>query len=395
MVGGGFTLTEPATFTLSVRDVDGLACAEPRQGRFKVLPDERPQLFVLEPGRNAVATPSIKVPVRVQAQDDYGVSRVVWLRGHNRSIERPFSMKVELKNGPQSVEAAGAFDLEKLGVHPGDEIEYYFEAADNYPKGPNVALSKLYKLQVISKEQYEQVLRRMAARKALFEPYFKLGAWLRRLAERARNMQDAAEGRNEAEKKSLAKDAAELAEELQKYRDELGKVSEQALMFDVEQAFRTALALQDTAIGQLSDKLKKSLGNGTPNPDDLRDLARALTQLSQTEKEDVSDPAQEIAAVAQLIARADVFVRLAREEATVAQMLRRFAERTNDLSRVEQMEVQELAHQQRRIREELQKLLTSLPELLAQVPAESHSSRCARTWSNFSRRSTRRRSMKT
>jgi hypothetical protein len=371
MVGGGFTLTEPTSFTLTVRDVNGLACAEPRQGRFKVLPDERPQLAVLEPGRNAVATPSIKVPVRVQAQDDYGVSRVVWLRGHNRSIERPFNMKVELKNGPQSVEAAGAFDLEKLGVRAGDEIEYYFEAADNYPKGPNVALSKLYKLQVISKEQYEQVLKRMAARKALFEPYFKLSAWLRRMAERARNLQDAAAGGTEAEKKSLGKDAADFAEDLQKYREELAKVGEQALMFDVEQAFRTALALQDTAVKELSDKLKKSLAGGSPSADDLKDMARALTKMSEAERENVSEPAQNIASVAQVIARADVFTRLAREEATVAQLLRRFAEQTNSLSRIEQMEVQELAHQQRRIHTELQKLLTSLPELLAQVPAET------------------------
>lgn len=371
MVAGGFTLTEPTTFTLSVRDVDGLACAEPRQGRFKVSPDERPHLFVLEPGRNAVATPSIKVPVRVQAQDDYGVSRVVWLRGHNRSIERPFNMKVELKNGPQSVEASGAFDLEKLGVRAGDEIEYYFEAADNYPKGPNVALSKLFKLQVITKEQYEQALKRMAARKALFEPYFKLSAWLRRMAERARHLQDAAEGGTEAEKKSLAKDAADFAEDLQKYREELAHVEEQALMFDVEQAFRTALVLQDAAMKELSDKLKKSLGSGTPKADDLKDLARALTKMSETEREDVSDPAQNIASVAQVIARADAFTRLAREEATVAQLLRRFAEQTNSLSRIEQMEVQELAHQQRRIHTELQKLLTSLPELLAEVPAET------------------------
>src|SRR6185436_20592406 len=180
-------------------------------------------------------------------------------------------------------------------VRAGDEIEYYFEAADNYPKGPNVVLSKLYKLQVITREQYEQVLKRMAARKALFEPYFKLSAWLRRMAERARNLQDAAEGGTEAEKKSLAKDAADFAEDLQKYREELAHVEEQALMFDVEQAFRTALVLQDAAMKELSDKLKKSLGNGAPSANDLKDLARALTQMSETEREDVSDPAQNIA----------------------------------------------------------------------------------------------------
>ena len=110
----------------------------------------------------AVATPAISVPVKVQAQDDYGVNRVYWLRGHNRSIERPFNLKLELKPGPQSVEAAGAFDLAKLGVRPGDSIEYYFEAADNYPKGPNLALSRIYRLEIISQEQFDEILRQAA-----------------------------------------------------------------------------------------------------------------------------------------------------------------------------------------------------------------------------------------
>src|SRR5206468_11736662 len=186
VVTGAFTHTVPVAFSLTVRDVDGLDCAEPRRGRFNILPDERPRLFVLEPGRNAVATPTIRVPVKVQAQDDYGITRVVWLRGHNRSIERPLNMKVTLKGGPQSVESSGAFELDKLGVRPGDVIDYYFEAADNYPKGPNVALSRLYRLEIISEEQYKEVLRQAAARKALFEQYFKMGAWLRRMAEQSR-----------------------------------------------------------------------------------------------------------------------------------------------------------------------------------------------------------------
>lgn len=142
IVAGGFTLTEPVVFSIGVRDVTDLDSVDPRQGRFNLLPDERPRLFVLEPGRDAVATPSIKVPVRVEATDDYGITRVAWLRGLNRSIERPFNMKLALKNGAQAVEAAGAFDFAQLGVRPGDIIEYYFEAADNDPKGPNLALSR-------------------------------------------------------------------------------------------------------------------------------------------------------------------------------------------------------------------------------------------------------------
>jgi hypothetical protein len=370
IVSGSFTFTQAVVFSVSVRDVNDLESLEPRQGRFNILPDERPRLFVLEPGRDAVATPSIRVPIRVEATDDYGVTRVAWLRGLNRSIERPFNMKFVPKSGPQSVEAAGSFNFDELGVRPGDVIEYYFEAADNYPKGPNVTLSRLYKIQIISQEQYEAILRQAAARKALFEPYFALDAWLRRLAERARNLEKQAQGGSTADLKAAAKEAAALAKDLAKYESELGKLLQQATLFDVEQAFRNTLVEQHTRVGQVLKDFEPDLGSGHPDPKQLAQASRELSQLAQTEDEDVDQPAQQIAAVAHLLARADTFVKLAQQQAALAQMLRRFSDKSGNLSRMEQMEMEELTYQQQRVRQGLHVMLGSLPELLANVPDE-------------------------
>jgi hypothetical protein len=371
IVSGSFTLNEPTLFNISVSDVGGLSSGETRKGRFNISPDERPHLFVLEPGRDAVATPTIAIPVHVQATDDYAVSRVVWLRGFNRSIERPFNMKVALKNGPQSVDASGSFALNKLGVRPGDVIEYYFEAADNYPKGPNLTLSKLYRLQIISEEQYQQILRQAAARKALFEPYFQLNAWLRRMAEHARNLESKADSSASADKKSLADDAKDLADDLEKFQEELGKLLDEALMFDVEKAFRETLVAQHTQVGQMANMLKQLAANGQVTSDKLKEITDQLNAMSATDEEDVDQPAQQIATVARLMARADTFVKLAQQEATIARLLQRFNEQTNGLSRVEQMELQELAHQQRRVQEEMRKLLSALDDSLAELPADA------------------------
>ena len=118
-----------------------------------------------------------------------------------------------------------AAGLYALGVRPGDVIEYFFEAADNDPKGPNIAFTKPYRLEIISEEQYKQVLTRMAAKKALFEPYFKLGNWLRRLAERAREAErKAANAQTEAEREAAQKEARELEKELGDYEKALAKL---------------------------------------------------------------------------------------------------------------------------------------------------------------------------
>ena len=367
VVTGAFTLTEPVVFALSVCDIGNLDSADPKRGRFNILPDRPPRLFVPEPGRDAVATPHIRVPVRVQAVDDYAVARVVWLRGLNHSVERPFNFKLTLKNGPQSVEATGAFELDQLGVRPGDVIDYYFEAADNYPKGPNITFSRPYRLQIISQEQYESVLRQAAARKALFEPYLKLDAWLRRLAEHSRTLAAQADGASPAARA----EAEELAKQLAKYDEALAKLLQDPMMFDVENSFRATLDAQRAKVGEAAGKLKAALGGGTLDAKHLKELSELLSELAQTQEDRVEQPAQQITTVVHLVSRADTFVKLAGEQATLAQMLRRFADKTNAMTHLEQSEVQELARQQRRLGDALHELLGQLPELLAKVPADT------------------------
>jgi hypothetical protein len=367
VVTGAFVLSQAVAFDLSVRDVGNLDCAEPKRGRFNVLPDRPPRLIVLEPGRDAVATPNIRVPVRVRAEDDYAVTHVAWLRSHNRSIERPLDLKLTLKNGPQSVEAAGSFALDQLGVRPGDVLEYYFEAADNYPAGPNVTFSRPFRLEIISQEQYDAILRQAVVRKALFEPYFKLDAWMRRMAERARTLAAEAE-RGDAAARA---DADALAKQMEDYARELGKLLQDPAMFDVEHSFRTTLGEQQLQMLAAEGTLKQAMSGSTPDTKALKSLSDGLNQIAQTQAEQVEQPAQQIAAVARVVSQADNFVKLAQQQAALAQLLRRFADKTNALTRLEQMEVQELSHQQHRVGEALHDLLGAMPELLAKVPADA------------------------
>ena len=371
IVAGSFTLAEATMFNLSVNDVDNLPSAEQRKGRFNILPDERPHLFVLEPGRDAVATPSIRIPVKVQAMDDYGVTKLLWLRGFNRSLDRPLSMKLNYKGGPASVEATGAFDLAKLGVRPGDAIEYYFEAVDNYPKGPNVTFSRSYRLEIISEEQFKEMVRQSAANKALFEPYFKLDGWLRRLGERSRQLENKAKSGSESDKQSLAQDAKDLATDLEKYQEQLDKFMLEPKMFDVEESFRESLDHQQMGLAEAQQQLRKMIAAGkTPGAGQLGDLAKKMSDLAKEEEQQVGEPAHQIAAAARLMARADEFVKLAKQEAEIARLLRRFADRTEPLSRTEQMEVQELSHQQQLVQKGLGNLMSGLEESLGELPAD-------------------------
>jgi hypothetical protein len=373
-VAGSFALAEPVVFTLGVTDTDGIASTAPRHGRVTLLPDRTPRVTVLQPGKHAVATPDVAIPVLVRAEDDYAVTRLIWYRGHNRSAERPRDMALETIRGPAGVEARGAFRLGDLGVKPGDVIEYFFEAVDNYPDGPNLAASRMFRVQVISVAEYDRMLRQAAARKALFETYRKLGDWLRRLAERsealarkARELEDKGGG-TPGERAALQKEAEALARDMAEYRKAVAAALKQPELFDIEKLFRQNLREQDKTLAGLHEQLQKAAGQGTPTADALGQIAQGMAGLFRKQQQEVREPLDQLVAVARLIARAQVFVRLAQEQERVVELARRFQDRRDELTLVEQRELEELGRTERRIRGELLKFLDELPDLVAQLP---------------------------
>ena len=142
-------------------------------------------------------------------------------------------------------------------------------------------------------------------------------------------------------------------------------------MFDVEQSFQQTLSGQMATLDQAMSKSNQLLAaGGVLDPEAMKKLSEELGAMTDEEVKGVFVPAQEIAAVVDLVAAADAFVKLAQRQAALAQMLERFADLPTPLSRMEQMELQELAHQQHRVQDDFSQLLGKMPELLAKLPRD-------------------------
>ncbi len=378
IVEGKIKAEQAAAFAITVKDVDGLTSNTSPKGRVTIIPDRRPVIAVMEPGRHAVATPDVKVPVRVRAEDDYGIAQVYWFRGLNGSIERPMSMNHVDSGRAGVVEAEAVLDLADLGVRPGDRVSYFFEAVDNYPAGPNVTTSRIYTLEIISNEQYQAILRSAAARRALFDHFIALDHQLRRVAERARTLEQAA---RQAKAKPGDADAQASADEAGKAMDAaLGdylKALAQAMarppMFDIEQAFREHLRQHADAGAEATDKLNQmrreaAARGGAIDPESAKELADRLAALSGQMNENVGKPAKMVASVARLLAAADAFTQLTLRQGELVRLARRFEDQQGELSRIQQMELQEIASAQRRIQDDLTQLLDRIDRRIDDLP---------------------------
>jgi hypothetical protein len=363
VVTGSFEVSEALAYAISVVDVDGIESSQPYLGRVTIDPDRGPRLYVLEPGRRAVATPQSVIPVHVRAEDDYGVLRVLWFRGFNESIERPFQMRVLTADNPGRAQVRGVFDLADLGVQPGDRVEYFFEAEDNDPDGPNVATSRMYSLDIITQQEYEQILRQMMAQRDLLERYITLNEHLRRLAETAQATTDTVKsGRS-----SPSEAAGSLRDALDRYEAALDKALAEPEMFDVEGAFNEQLASQRRALQNLKQRTEAA-GQAGSEGGAFERIANDLAEMAGQTNRNVGEPAQQIVQVVRLMRLSHEYVTLTHRQGELVKLTRRFEDQTGDLSRSQQMALQELAGAQQRIRDRLNDWLEEVAEAANELP---------------------------
>jgi len=393
VVAGEFHVEQPVVFSLSLVDTAQLVSQDRCNGRVTILPDMRPRISVLEPNKHAVATPTVSIPVRIRAEDDYGVNAVMWFRGLNRSIARSVRMNQVNPTGPAAVEVRSEFPLESLGVRPGDRIEYFFEAVDNFPDGPNVATSRIYTVEIISVEQYKEILARMAAQRALFEQYMSLDNHLRRTLERAETLRDKLkemQAKDNPTPEELAEQrrmAEELAKALADYRKGIDEAIATSPLFDIEQSFKEHLARQREAVDRMRDHLDRTMKDAAPGSalslPRMEDLVKQLKDLAGDMNRTVGEPVRLITAVVHVLAMQDEFTRLALTQQELAQFAERFKEQKGELSRLQQMELQEISATQRRVKEGLESFVEKLPELLAQIPDEEAYDKLKKTAEEF------------
>ncbi len=363
-VTGTVVIEQSVVFSISVKDIKGLESARKQKGRIDVIPDKRPRVHVFEPGKHAVATPESVIPVHVQAEDDYAVDQVLWFRGINMSVERPFNMAVpEPETRVRVVDAKSRFDLKDLGVKPGDVIEYFFEAVDNNPDTPNISTSRIYSLEIISLDQYHEILRRQAANKALFETYEKLGNWLRRLSDRAAHLKEKTDG---SEKNNALKSRVQdLVKDIRKYKQAVEGVLAAPISFDIELSFHLTLARQLEQLRKLTDET----GSEQQESGAISRIANVLMGLTEHEKEQIASPLKQIKAVAMLMARAERFTALAKRQEEILRFARRFSSQ-QELSRVNRTELMEIGANENHVRRELAGLIGQLFDLIEELPRD-------------------------
>lgn len=146
----GLLHTRAHRASLQVRDRHGFALDFPVVIDFEIQEDEKPQVSIprqLKQDMPLLADGSKLFSFGAQAQDDFGISRVV-LKWQKSTVDSPNSVqdRGEVERQMSPVQPKVLINFEKtfaaLELKPGDKITFWVEAQDNRVPGPQLARSR-------------------------------------------------------------------------------------------------------------------------------------------------------------------------------------------------------------------------------------------------------------
>ncbi len=148
------------TLLFALTDADGLKGREPVRLVLVPTPDQSPQMAVALDGIGTAVTAQARVPVAGAISDDYGIDRV-WFEqaiDQHQPNKQPIA---ELKDGPMTFTVKdAALELAPWKLKVGQKVSICVGAADrcDLGRGPNVASSEHWVLDVVSPEQLRAML---------------------------------------------------------------------------------------------------------------------------------------------------------------------------------------------------------------------------------------------
>lgn len=145
------------TWNLHLANED--VATESAQYRLEVIPDERPVVEILKPGRDIQLEPAENLYLEVYAADDYGLSAMVI----NLSIAGRFREQIPIRprgldgeREPLETSLPTAVDFSTLDVEEGELVSYWVTVSDNREPDPQHTRSEVYFVEVRTEQEPEE-----------------------------------------------------------------------------------------------------------------------------------------------------------------------------------------------------------------------------------------------
>ncbi|RCS54088.1 hypothetical protein DTL42_02750 [Bremerella cremea] len=389
-VEGEFIFQSAGKFELRVRDIEGQFSRDVVAGTVALKTDQRPFIRIMKPRPVSLATPEAYLPIEIAAEDDYGLSRVEIYRSLNDSRALPLSVPVG-QPAPRRQYDAVALPLSSYGLQAGDQIKLYARCEDNDPSGAKGAETPVATVHIISQEEYERMHRAREGLNVLMSKYRQAERMLQQLREQAKQLQQEQQQKKGLVSKKSKEDAQKLADQLRKNAEELAKAVRHQLPYQTDEELSKHLenlAKQlEQAANQLEQRLERLEGKQEqqqPFNMELTELMEMLGQQSDLYNESAIMPLQRLEQVMPLMIAKSRFEQLVKAQRDLANRLASLKGRDQEDNPALKARMRDLQEEQKRLREELESLITDIKDAALQLPDEEDLRQLKETAEKFS-----------
>lgn len=365
-VEGTYTLTRSGQFELSVTDISGIKSHSSIGGTIRILDDRRPIVRIVQPQQQSLATPDVKLPVTVAAEDDFGISRLTLYRSLNGSPASPVDATFE---EAARVEGKWELPLMSFGLEPGDEIQLFARTEDNDPAGAKGAESPVTIIRIISVQQFQEMMLQRRGAETIQAKYQAARRHFDQLSSALKKVQEAQAALEQSpdseEAKQRLQEAMQNAQQVaEQATAETKKLSDQPLPVDVDRELAKRLEAMSDQARKMAERLQDMKQNAKPqlSQEDQKALSEMISQTSENQQkltENAIDPLNTMQQMLPLMIDQQQFTQLVQQQRDLATRLDSLRE-IKDSDPTIQRRIAELESEQEQLKQRLDQLLSDI-----------------------------------
>jgi hypothetical protein len=150
-------LAADGSYEVRLYDESGFREAKPERYEIRVTPDHPPEVELLSPGQNLVATSRAAIPVAFRASDDFGLKKIEFLVQLGQAAPAPLSDRITGPLAPQGKthQARFVWNLPKMeGLPDSGVLQYWVRAQDVNPTGRGVTETPKLQIKLVKPSEF-------------------------------------------------------------------------------------------------------------------------------------------------------------------------------------------------------------------------------------------------
>ena len=271
-----WTANHSADISCIINDIRSTPAAKPLKFTLITIADQAPAADISSVANYVLATPSSTVPIHGKVNDDFMINSVYLVRTLVGFRDRAKLLTSSVNS--DTFEFNQKIPLKQLGVSPGQTLEFYLEANDNNPSLLGIGTSDVFRIGIISEEEYARKLRSTIDMRKFKVRFKKLTKAIRAAVESLRKLNDANQKNDSSSFNNARGFASETHQQSRKIALAIGEDFE---AFELEAKLtETAIEIADRLLLNIDDLDTLDFNNGVvPNQDMIAKMIERLGAL--------------------------------------------------------------------------------------------------------------------